>query len=52
LPHVLVILASTRQGRFGDEEGNLKDSGFYGAAATRLLDDPVWWAQALQIARS
>jgi NAD(P)H-dependent FMN reductase len=51
-------MASTRGGvnlqfarRLFDEDGNLHDPEFYGGAATRMLDELVWWAAALKAAR-
>lgn len=38
--------------RLFDDEGKLKDSRFYSAGATRMLDDLVWWATALKEARA
>jgi len=52
-------MVSTRAGvnfqfarRLFDEAGGLLDPDFYGGAATRMLDELVWWAVALKTARS
>jgi NAD(P)H-dependent FMN reductase len=37
--------------RLFDESGQPKDADFYGAAATRMIDDLAWWAKALKAAR-
>lgn len=38
--------------RLFDADGTLKSGEFYAGAATRLLDDLVWWARVLKTARA
>lgn len=44
-----VVLQFAR--RMFDESGQPKDADFYGAAATRMIDDLAWYASALKAAR-